>query len=91
MLAQLSSLYKELPVSLSSGAHIMTLASSMKSSSYMDPSLMVLMATFCCSLHLPSLTTPNCPEPTSFMGVSSLGLMSHFSAGGEVGFNTNRR
>lgn len=59
--------------------YIMTLASSTKSSSYMAPSLMDLMATLCWSLHLPSFTTPNWPQPSSFMKVSSLGLISHFS------------
>lgn len=59
--------------------YIMTLASSMKSSSHIAPSLMALMATFCSALHLPSLTRPNWPLPTSFIKVSSLGLISHFS------------
>lgn len=83
----------ELPVSPRpcSGPHIMTLASSMKSSSYMAPSLMALMATLCWSRHLPNLTTPNCPEPTSFMKVSSLGLISHFSAGRDVGLTESWR
>lgn len=61
--------------------YIMTLASSMKSSSNMAPSLMALIATFCSALHLPSLTWPNWPLPSSFMKVSSLGFISHFSIG----------
>lgn len=64
--------------------YIITLASSMKSSSYMAASLMALMATFCSALHLPSLTRPNWPLPSSFMKVSSLGLISHLSTGGGV-------
>lgn len=66
-----------LPLSLL--PYIMTLASSMKSSSHMAPSLMALMATFCSALHLPSLTRPNWPLPNSFIKVNSLGLISHFS------------
>lgn len=59
--------------------HIMTLASSMKSSSYMAPSRIALMATLYCALHFPRRTTPNRPLPSSLMNVSSEGLISHFS------------
>ena len=40
-------------------AHIMILASSMKSSSDMEPSLIILMATSCWPCHFPYFTTPN--------------------------------
>lgn len=59
--------------------YIITLASSMKSSSDIAPSLMVLMATLMVAFHLPSWTTPNCPRPSSFMNVSSDGFNSHSS------------
>ena len=59
--------------------HIITLASSMKSSSYIAPSRIALMATLYCALHFPRRTTPNKPLPSSLMKVSSEGLISHFS------------
>lgn len=40
-------------------AYIMILASSMKSSSDMEPSLIILMATSCWPCHFPYFTTPN--------------------------------
>lgn len=43
----------------SSFAYIMILASSMKSSSDMEPSLIILMATSCWPCHFPYFTTPN--------------------------------
>lgn len=51
----------------------------MKSSSYMAPSRIALMATLYWALHLPRRTTPNRPLPSSLMNVSSEGLISHFS------------
>lgn len=49
--------------------YIMILASSMNSSSDMEPSLIILMATSCFPCHLPYFTTPNCPVPKSLMKV----------------------
>lgn len=57
----------------------MTFASSIKSSSHMAPSRIALMATLYWARHLPSLTTPNSPLPSSLIKVSSEGLISHFS------------
>lgn len=54
----------------------MILASSMKSSSDMDPSLIILMATSCWPCHLPYLTTPNWPFPSSLMKVRLRGSIS---------------
>lgn len=59
--------------------YIITLASSMKSSSDIAPSLIVLMATLMVAFHLPSWTTPNCPWPSSLMNISSDGFNSHSS------------
>lgn len=50
-------------------AHIMIFASSMKSSSDMEPSLIILMATSCFPCHFPYFTTPNWPVPRSLMKV----------------------
>lgn len=55
----------------------MTLASSINSSSDMEPSLIILMATLYWPLHFPYFTTPNCPVPSSFRKVRSLGSISH--------------
>lgn len=55
----------------------MTLASSINSSSDMEPSLIILMATSYWPLHFPYFTTPNCPVPSSFRKVRSLGSISH--------------
>lgn len=57
--------------------YIMTLASSINSSSDMDPSLIILMATLYWPLHFPYVTTPNCPVPSSFRKVRSFGSISH--------------
>lgn len=57
--------------------YIMTLASSINSSSDMEPSLIILMATSYWPLHFPYFTTPNCPVPSSFRKVRSLGSISH--------------
>ena len=57
----------------------MTLASSMKSSSLMVPSFIILTATSILALHLPRRTTPNWPDPSSSKSVSSDGSISHLS------------
>lgn len=59
--------------------YIITLASSMKSSSDMEPSLMALIATWICDRHSPKWTTPNWPLPISFIKANSDGSISHFS------------
>ena len=58
---------------------VMTLASSMKSSSLMVPSFIILTATSILARHLPRRTTPNWPEPSSSKSVSSDGSISHLS------------
>lgn len=58
-------------------AYIMILASSMKSSSDMEPSLIILMATSCWPCHFPYFTTPNWPLPSSLMKVRCVGSISH--------------
>lgn len=55
----------------------MTLASSINSSSDMEPSLIILIATLNWPLHFPYFTTPNCPVPSSFRKVRSFGSISH--------------
>lgn len=55
----------------------MILASAMNSSSDMEPSLIILMATSFLPCHLPYFTTPNCPVPRSLMKVSKRGSISH--------------
>lgn len=57
----------------------MTLASSIKSSSLIVPSFIILTATSILALHLPRRTTPNCPDPNSSSRVSSDGSISHLS------------
>uniref|UniRef100_A0A0E9XHA3 Uncharacterized protein n=1 Tax=Anguilla anguilla TaxID=7936 RepID=A0A0E9XHA3_ANGAN len=54
----------------------MTLASAMKSSSDIEPSLIILTATSCCPCNFPYFTTPNCPLPSSFMKVRWCGSIS---------------
>lgn len=55
----------------SEGTYIMVWASWKNSSSDMEPSLIILMATSYCPFHLPRWTTPNWPLPSSFNSVIS--------------------
>lgn len=55
----------------------MIFASSMKSSSDMEPSLIIFMATSCWPCHFPYFTTPNWPVPRSLMKVRLRGSISH--------------
>lgn len=60
--------------------HVITLASSMKSSSDIVPSFIIFTATSMEPRHFPLRTTPNCPEPSSSSKSSSAGSISHLSA-----------
>lgn len=59
--------------------HVITLASSIKSSSDMVPSFIILTATSMDPRHVPLRTTPNWPEPSSSNKCSSAGSISHLS------------
>lgn len=63
-----------------SRTHIMTLASSLKSSSDMHSSRIIFTATFT-FFHFASKTSPNWPEPNSRPSVSSARFISHSSVG----------
>lgn len=59
--------------------HVMTLASSMKSSSDMVPPFIILTAVSIEPRHLPRRTTPNWPDPNSSSSINSDGWISHLS------------
>lgn len=59
--------------------HVITLASSIKSSSDMVPSFIILTATSIDPRQMPLRTTPNWPEPSSSNKCSSAGSISHLS------------
>jgi hypothetical protein len=59
--------------------YVMTFASSMKSSSDIVPSFIIFTATSIEPLHLPLLTTPNWPLPSSSSSISSVWSISHLS------------
>lgn len=59
--------------------HVMTLASSMKSSSDIVPPFIIFTAVSIEPRHFPRRTTPNWPEPSSSISISSDGWISHLS------------
>lgn len=59
--------------------HVMTLASSMKSSSDIVPLFIILTAVSIDPRHFPWRTTPNWPDPNSSSSINSDGWISHLS------------